>query len=148
MQIFSKTTEKNGYTIIVGCGRLGATLANALSNQDGAVLIIDKEQEAFLKLDNSYGGQTLLGDGMALESLTAAGIKQATTVLAVTDNDNVNILVAQLAKEMFKVKKVIARLYDPERQCIYKDMGIATVCPAQLSAAAITALLAARKEDE
>lgn len=139
------------YTIVVGCGRLGANLANTLSDLDGNVLIIDKDPESFRKLSPSYGGMTLTGDAANLQVLGDANIEKATTVVSVTNNDNINILVAQLAKELFHTDRVVARLYDPERECVYREFGIATIFPAVLSAKEIEKLLnitAGEEEEE
>ncbi|MGN0371964.1 MAG: potassium channel family protein [Enterocloster sp.] len=129
------------YTIIVGCGRLGANLAGALSDDCRNVLIMDKEKEAFRRLSPSFGGLTVEGDGTDLAALEEADIRQASAVIAVTNNDNINIMIAQIAKEIFHVERVISRLYDPERECVYRELGIDTICPARLSASEIDKLL-------
>ncbi|MGN0628444.1 MAG: potassium channel family protein [Oscillospiraceae bacterium] len=129
------------YTVIIGCGRLGANIADTLSDKGGNVLIMDKDKRAFRKLSLSFGGLEVEGDGMDLEALDEAGIKRAETVLAVTDDDNTNIMIAQLAKEVFNVDRVISRLYDPERECVYRELGIDTICPAVLSENEVDRLL-------
>ena len=140
MSLF-KEKKRAPYTLIVGCGRLGAGLADTLSGEGEDVLILDREKSAFRKLSSSFGGLTLEGEGTDLDVLKEAGIDRADTVIAVTDNDNVNILIAQLAREVFSVGRVIARLYDPERECVYRELGIDTICPAVLSANEIDKLL-------
>ena len=138
----SYSNRKNdGYTIIVGCGRLGANLANTLSDGGGEIVVIDKNQDAFRKLSASFGGIALAGDATEMTVLTNAEIEKATAVITVTNNDNTNIMVAQLAKEMFNIGQVIARLYDPERECVYKEFDIETICPAVLSTIEIDKLL-------
>ncbi len=129
------------YNIIIGCGRLGANLANTLSDEGFDVLIIDRDKDAFRKLSPSFGGLTLNADGTDYDVLKEAGIQQANAVIIVTNNDNTNIMLAQIAREIFKVERVIARLYDPERDCIYREFGIDTICPAILSAKEIDKLL-------
>lgn len=129
------------YTIIVGCGRLGATLANTLSNKGKNVVIIDRNEEAFRKLPASFGGIAMVGDATEEQILTEANIQKASTVVVVTNNDNTNIFVAQIVKEMHHSLHVIARLYDPERECVYHEFGIETICPAVLSAKEIGKLL-------
>lgn len=133
-------------TIIVGCGRLGAELAGALSDTGRSVLVLDKEDGAFRKLPPSFGGLTVTGDGGDLGILRQAGIERANTLIAVTNDDNANILIAQAARELFHVSHIIARLYDPERECVYRELGIATICPTQLSAREIDKLLSLPKE--
>jgi len=136
------TKQKNeNYTIIIGCGRLGANLANTLSDNGEDVLIIDKNKEAFRKLSPAFGGLTLNGDATDLDILLEAQINNATTVIAVTNNDNANILVAQIAREIFHIERVIARLYDPEREYVYHEFGIDTICPAILSVKEIDKIL-------
>jgi trk system potassium uptake protein TrkA len=132
-------TEK--YTIIVGCGRLGANLANTLSDSGESITIIDKDEDSFRKLAQSYAGMTQVGDGTDTAELIEANIKDATAVVAVTNNDNINIFVAQLAKEYFHVPDVIARLYDPDKELVYKEFGIDTISPALLSAKEIDRIL-------
>ncbi|MDR1532394.1 MAG: TrkA family potassium uptake protein [Clostridiales bacterium] len=129
------------YTIIAGCGRLGANLANTLSNNGESVLIIDWNQDAFRKLSPSFGGQVLLGDATDMSALHEAEIAKAETVVSVTNNDNTNIFVAQIASEYYGVPHVIARLYDSERDIVYKEFKIDTIYPAVLSAKEIDKIL-------
>lgn len=126
--------KKDNYTVIIGCGRLGASLANTMSEGNSDVAIMDIDKNSFRKLSSSYGGQFIAGDGMDFADLEEAQISKADVVVAVTNNDNVNIMIAQIAREIYKVKRVIARLYDPERECVYHEFGIDTICPAVLSA--------------
>ena len=136
-----KNKKQSSYTVIIGCGRLGANLANTLSGEGENVLILDKEKDSFRKLSSSFGGLAVEGDGTELDTLKAADVQRADTVVAVTDNDNINIMIAQMAKECFSVKKVISRLFDPERECVYQELGIDTICPAVLSANEIDKIL-------
>ena len=136
-----KNKKQSSYTVIIGCGRLGANLANTLSEEGENVLILDKEKESFRKLSSSFGGLAVEGNGTELDTLKAADVQRADTVVAVTNNDNVNIMIAQIAKECFSVKKVISRLFDPERECVYQELGIDTICPAVLSANEIDKIL-------
>lgn len=140
MNLFSKTKDIN-YTIIIGCGRLGANLANTLSDQGTNVLIIDKDENSFRKLSSSYGGLTLVGDATDISVLKEADIEHSKVVVSVTNNDNTNIMVAQIAKESYNIPRVVCRLYDPERECVYHEFGIDTICPAILSAQEISKLL-------
>ncbi len=142
MKPFWKNEQKD-ITIIVGCGRLGANLANTLSEEGGGVLIIDANPDAFRKLSGSFSGIAQVGDATLIHTLEEAHIRQAAAVVAVTNNDNTNILVAQIAKEMYGIPHVIARLYDPERECVYDEFGIETICPAVLSSKEIDKLLGA-----
>ena len=140
--------KNQGCTIIVGCGRLGANLAGALSDGGESVIVIDKNPDAFRKLPPSYGGISMTGDATEISVLKNAEIEKATAVITVTNNDNTNIMVAQLAKELFNRGRVIARLYDPDRECVYREFGIDTICPAVLSAKEIDKLLGAAKTED
>ena len=144
MKLFT-SAKKTGYTIIVGCGRLGANLANALSDEGGNVLIMDRNRDSFRRLSSNYGGLSVVGNGTDLEDLQDAEIQNATAVIAVTNHDNTNIMVAQIARDMFHVENVIARLYDPDRETIYQEFGIKTICPAVLSVKEIDKLLVSGK---
>ena len=131
----------HNYTIIIGCGRLGANLANTLSDNGEDVLIIDKNRDAFRKLSPAFGGLSLHGDATDLDVLQEAQIENASAVVAVTNHDNANILTAQIAREIFHIERVIARLYDPEREYVYREFGIDTICPAVLSVKEIDKIL-------
>ncbi len=136
-----KNEKSSNYSIIIGCGRLGASLANTLSDREENVLVIDRDKDSFRKLSPSFGGLTLTGDATDIDVLHAAQIENATVVISVTDNDNTNIMVSQMAKELFKKEHVIARLYDPEKGCVYGESGIDTICPVLLSINEISKLL-------
>lgn len=140
MKLFDKKQPKD-YTIIVGCGRLGASLANALSNEEEDVLIMDDKDDSFRRLAPNYGGLSVTANGTDLDKLREANIENASAVIAVTNDDNTNIMVAQIAREMFGVKRVIARLYDPECESVYRKLGISIICPSALSAKEIDKLL-------
>ena len=132
MKLF-ESNRNDDYVIIIGCGRLGANLANMLSNIGANVLIMDESRESFRRLDSNYGGLTAVGRGADFDKLREAQIDRASAVIAVTNDDNTNIMVAQIARELFSVKKVIARLHDPECEVVYQELGIDTICPAVLS---------------
>lgn len=147
MKLFEAKKAKP-YTIIVGCGRLGANLANALSNEGDNVLIMDNDKDSFRRLAPNFGGLSVVADGTDLDKLREARIEHATAVIAVTNHDNTNIMVAQMARDMFGVGHVIARLYDPECESVYRELGISTICPATLSAKEIDKLLYGQLEKE
>ncbi|MDD5953509.1 MAG: TrkA family potassium uptake protein [Oscillospiraceae bacterium] len=129
------------YIVIIGCGRLGAYLANTLADEGRDVLILDRNEDSLNKLYDSYGGLTLTGDGTDLEVLKEANLDKANAVIVVTNNDNANVMIAQMAQELFQVDLVIARLYDPERECVYREFHIDTICPSTLSAMRIDKIL-------
>jgi len=112
------------YVIIVGCGRVGSELAKLLSNEGHNVVVIDKSQASFERLGNTFNGLTMAGNGFDLELLKQVGIEKADAFCAVTNGDNTNLVSAQVAKKIFKVPKVIARVYDPQRAHIYAALGL------------------------
>lgn len=136
------------YTIIVGCGRLGASLANELSNEGENVLIMDEKSNSFRRLSSNFGGLSVVGNGTDLDKLRESKIEKATAVIAVTNDDNTNIMIAQIARDVFNVKNVIARLYDSDSEIVYKEFGINTICPSALSAKAIDQLLLTMHDEE
>ena len=148
MMNFFKSKEKEEYTIIIGCGRLGSKIANAMSDNEENVLVIDKNESSGKRLSSDFGGINLFGDGMDIATLQEAEIENASVVVAVTDDDNTNIMVAQIAKTIFKVPRVIARLYDPEKACVFQGQNIDIVCPAMLSADNIYSILDNPKTEE
>lgn len=125
------------YVIIVGCGRVGSELAKLLTNEGHDVVVIDKNQSSFDRLGESFNGVTLLGNGFDLQLLRQAGIDKADALCAVTNGDNTNLISAQVAKKIFKVPKVIARIYDPQRADIYKVLGLDIISGTILFAAMI-----------
>lgn len=140
MKLFEKKNAEH-YTVIVGCGRLGANLANELSNDGENVLIIDENRDAFRRLSSNFGGLSVVGNGTDFDVLKEAKMDRADVVIAVTNDDNTNIMVAQMARDIFQVETVIARLYDSGREAVYQDFGINTICPAMLSVKEIDKLL-------
>ena len=109
--------------IIVGCGRVGSSLARQLTTEGHDVVIIDRNASAFRRLGDDYAGRTLTGIGFDRELLIEAGITKDSAVMAVTSGDNSNILIARVAREMFGVERVVARIYDPRRAAIYERVG-------------------------
>lgn len=112
------------YVIIVGCGRVGSELAKLLSNEGHDVVVIDRSASSFDRLGTTFNGITLIGNGFNLNLLKQAGIEKADALCAVTNGDNTNLISAQVAKKIFKVPKVIARVYDPQRAHIYAALGL------------------------
>ena len=112
------------YVIIVGCGRVGAELAKLLSGEGHDVVVIDKIPQAFKRLGDTFNGLTMVGNGFDLALLKQVGIEKADAFCAVTDGDNTNLISAQVAKKIFSVPKVFARVYDPQRAHIYTALGL------------------------
>ena len=127
--------------LIIGCGRLGASIANTFSDKNMSVTIIDIQKDSFRKLSPSFLGLLMEGDGMDMDILEEANIRKADVVIVVTDNDNINILVSQIAKNIFEVEEVIIRLYDHEKECVCRDSNINTIFPALLSSSEVDKIL-------
>ena len=115
------------HVVIVGCGRVGSTLALGLVSSGHSVAVIDRKSDAFFRLRDNFAGQTITGIGFDRDVLEQAGLKQASAVAAVTNGDNSNILIARVARESFGIENVVARISDPKRAEIYERLGIATV---------------------
>jgi trk system potassium uptake protein TrkA len=124
--------RKEMKVVILGCGRVGSRLA-ALMEEDGhQVSIIDSEPDAFTRLPETFQGRIILGTGIDVDVLKSAGIEQADAFAAVTNFDNTNIMACEVAKEIFGVEQVLARIYDPGRESFYHELGLETVCPTTL----------------
>lgn len=129
------------YVIVVGCGRLGAMLASQLSSLGSSVMVVDEDEAAFANLTTGFSGFQITGNATELAVLRQARIEKADWLLATTSHDNVNLMVAQVAKVIFKVPTVVARVFDPSREDLYRHFGIETICPAKLSAEAFLSAL-------
>jgi trk system potassium uptake protein TrkA len=122
-------------------------LANRLSSQGSSVVVIDRDESAFEHLSTEFSGFRVTGDAAELAVLRQAKIDQADYLLATTSHDNVNLMVAQVAKEIFGVAQVFARIFDPSREQIYGEFGIDTICPTTLSAEAFMAAIGRPNEE-
>ena len=114
--------------VIVGCGRVGASVAEAYDRAGHGVVILDISTAAFDRLPASFGGQALRGDGTDEDVLRRAGASGADVFLALTEGDNRNVMAAQLAVEALGIERVIAKINDPLRAKAYAELGIATLC--------------------
>ena len=139
--LFFKEKKADRNIIIIGCGRLGSKIANTLSDKGESVLVIDKNRDSYRRLSPGFGGLTIVGDCTDLSTLEEAQIQNASVVVAVTNDDSTNIMVSQLAKNIYHTEHVIARLYDPERSCSCEGIDIDIICPASLSAREIDNIL-------
>lgn len=118
--------------VIMGCGRVGSRLATMLDREGHTVSVIDTNQSAFSRLPADFGGMTILGTAIDEDVLRSAGIEGADAFMAMTEGDNRNIMAAQVAREVFNVREVVARIYDPAREEIYRGLGLSTICPTKL----------------
>jgi trk system potassium uptake protein TrkA len=115
------------HVVIMGCGRVGSTLARTLEKRGHTVAIIDQSADSFRRLSPNFSGRTVTGMGFDRDVLTEAGIEEAEAFAAVSNGDNSNILAARVARENFGVGNVVARIYDPGRAEVYQRLGIPTV---------------------
>jgi trk system potassium uptake protein TrkA len=122
------------HIVIMGCGRVGSTLAHILEDRGNSVAIIDQDPEAFRKLRASFKGNRVTGVGFDRDVLIQAGIKEADAFAAVSSGDNSNIIAARVARESFGIERVAARIYDPRRAEVYQRLGIPTVATVRWTA--------------
>jgi trk system potassium uptake protein TrkA len=115
------------HIVIMGCGRVGSTLAHILEDRGHSVAIIDQNPEAFRRLGGHFNGRRVTGVGFDRATLLESGIEQAAALAAVSSGDNSNIITARVARETFGVENVVARIKDPRRAEVYQRLGIPTV---------------------
>src|SRR5215213_1575110 len=120
--------------VIMGCGRVGSTLAHSLEGLGHDVAVVDQDETAFRRLGVSFEGRRVTGVGFDRDTLREAGIEQAHAFAAVSSGDNSNILAARVARETFGIENVVARIYDPGRAEIYQRLGIPTVATVRWTA--------------
>ena len=125
--------KDNRYIVIVGCGRLGSYLANHLSRAGNSVVVIDKIEPTFNDLTPDFSGFRVHGDATQMATLKEAKINKADVLIATTHEDNVNLMVAQVARKIFGVPHVLARVFDPKREEVYTQLGIDTICPTSIA---------------
>ncbi|HEX5595651.1 MAG TPA: TrkA family potassium uptake protein [Micromonosporaceae bacterium] len=122
------------HVVIMGCGRVGSTLAHTLDSHGHSVAVIDRDADAFRRLKPDFGGTTVTGVGFDRGVLRHAGIERADAFAAVSSGDNSNIISARLARETFGVFRVVARIYDQRRAEVYERLGIPTVATVRWTA--------------
>ena len=126
--------------LIIGCGRVGSTIALQLQNEGWDVAVIDESEDALSRLGDNWPGRFVVGHGMDTDLLREAGIEEADAVVVSTDGDNTNIVIGQVAQTRFGIQCVVARILDPARAEFYAQRGLRTVCPTKT---AIDALMEA-----
>ena len=122
------------FVIIMGCGRVGARLATMLNQAGHEVTILDIKASAFARLDQSFNGTTMLGNGVDQEVLKRAGIERADAFVAATQGDNRNIMASQIAQQIFNVERVVTRVYDPVRSDTFAALGLRAISPTVIGA--------------
>ncbi len=126
--------------VVIGCGRVGSSSAKALQAEGWEVTAVDEKEEALQRLGENWSGGFVVGHGMDLDVLRAAGIEDADAVIVATNGDNTNLVVAQIAQKRFGVSNVVVRVLDPGRATFYDTLGLRTICP---TSRAIRALIEA-----
>ncbi len=127
--------------IIIGCGRLGSNIAQEMDQRGNEVIVIDKDALTFEHLGKSFHGRKIVGIGFDRDILTDAGINMTDALVAVTSSDEANVVAARIAKFVFRVPKVVARVYDPRKAEIYRRLGIPTISPVAMAGERISEML-------
>ena len=127
--------------LVAGCGKLGSHLSNVLSRTGHDVSVVDSDAAQFLNLTNDFTGSTVIGVPIDQDVLKSAGIAGCDALAAVTADDNMNVMICQIASEVYKVPRVLSRIYDPRRSNVFSQFGLHTVCPTNLSVDAICSML-------
>ena len=116
---------------MIGCGRVGSAVAKGLANEDWDIRVIDENEDALLRLGPGWKGGFVVGHGMDLRVLEAAGVGDVDAAIVSTDGDNTNVVIGQVLQKRYGIGTVIARVLDPARAEFYAQRGLQTVCPTQ-----------------
>lgn len=127
--------------VIMGCGRVGATLATMLDGDGHDVTVLDIRSEAFKRLPPGFKGRKHTGNGIDQDVLARIGLAEADAFVAVTQGDNRNVMATQMAKQLFGVRRTLCRIYDPIREEIYRELGLETISPTLVGARMLKDLL-------
>lgn len=119
--------------IIIGCGKVGSKFAQMMSDEGHDVVVVDNNSSSFKSLGLSFNGLTVTGVPIDQDVLKQAGIETADVFIALTPDDNVNIMACQVAKEIFNVPQVLARIFNPEREDVFHHFGLDTICPTNVT---------------
>jgi trk system potassium uptake protein len=129
------------YIIIAGCRKVGSNLAKTLAEEGHDVVVVDSDEKNFELLGSGFNGMTLAGMPIDEDVLRNAGVERADALAAVTDDDNMNAMISQVARGLFHVPDVVTRVYDPEREKVFRALGLQTLCPTMLAVERIGAML-------
>jgi trk system potassium uptake protein TrkA len=132
--------------VIMGCGRVGARVAAMLDAAGHTVTVMDTNPTSFRRLPDTFRGRREVGNGMDATALEKAGILQADAFMAVTQGDNRNYFASQMAREVYSVKRVLCRIYDPVREQIFHELGLETFSPTSIGAQIMFDMLLGQRE--
>jgi trk system potassium uptake protein TrkA len=132
------TVSKAMKALVIGCGRVGSTIARQLLSEEWDVTVVDENEDALSRLGDHWPGTFLVGHGMDADLLREAGIEEADAVVVATDGDNTNIVIGQVAQKRFGVTCVVVRILDPARADFYAERGLRTVCPTKTAIDTLT----------
>ena len=121
------------HIVVMGCGRVGSSLATRAMSLGHEVAVIDQNADAFRRLGENFAGMTVAGVGFDRDTLLQAGIDRADAFVASTDGDNTNLVIAQIAQRRYQVSNVVVRVLDPARAAWYEQQGLRTVCPTKIA---------------
>jgi trk system potassium uptake protein TrkA len=124
--------------LVIGCGRVGSSIAKVLAGEGWDVSVIDENEEALARLGDRWPGRFIVGHGMDVEVLREAGIEEAEAVVVATSGDNTNIVIGQVAQKRFDINCVVVRVLDPARADFYAERGLRTVCPTKTAIDVLT----------
>ena len=124
--------------LIIGCGRVGSSIALVLNAEEWDVTVVDENEDALSRLGENWPGAFLVGHGMDADLLREAGIEEADAVVVATDGDNTNIVIGQVAQKRFDISCVVVRVLDPARADFYAERGLRTVCPTKTAINVLT----------
>jgi len=134
--------------LIVGCGKVGSQLAQALSHEGHDVSVVDSSEERLERLSADFTGLKTHGIPIDQDVLRSAGVESCDALAAVSSDDSLNIMVCELARTIFHVETVLARIYDPQREEVFASLGLHTVCPTNMTVAAIRAAIIEQKRPQ
>jgi trk system potassium uptake protein TrkA len=134
--------------LVIGCGRVGSSVALELDRLGWEVVAIDEKEDALHRLGEHWSGGFVVGHGMDMGVLTEAGIEDADAVVVATDGDNTNLVIGQLAQKSFGITTTIVRVLDPARAALYKDLGLWTVCPTSTAIETLTEAVNSSAKDQ
>jgi trk system potassium uptake protein len=128
--------------LVIGCGRVGSSVALELNRLGWEVTAIDEKEDALHRLGENWSGGFVVGHGMDLNILREAGIEEADAVVVATDGDNTNLVIGQVAQKRFQIETTIVRVLDPARAALYKELGLWTVSPTSTAIETLTEAVA------